>query len=298
VSTNEQGLRERPIETGEHPDELRILCLGDSWTYGQGVPAERTFARRFEAALQQRYPRYKVCVINGGQPGYSYLQGYYLADRLLALYHPQYVVVCGFNEGGNRQITEMEISLPDDSWRQRLMAVLHQSRLYLRLRTGVAWLTRAQRAAEAARAAAARAAAARAAAVEEARKHHIQLPEDRFLADAVTLRYARGIAAKARASGASCIFFNHAFRPLKLERHGKRYLTEVDDAVLGQLHEPGVATVTICPVESDQEHAAYMQPQDPVHPNEMGHQAMGYALAELFEDIGAIQVVTPSRGAP
>lgn len=50
VTTNELGLRDRPLERkGER--EFRILVLGDSVTFGWGVAEEETFVRRLEKKL-------------------------------------------------------------------------------------------------------------------------------------------------------------------------------------------------------------------------------------------------------
>jgi lysophospholipase L1-like esterase len=72
VSYNERGLRDRPIlpKTG---DEFRILALGDSVTFGWGVPQDQIFTVKLEQLLQSRLGR-KVRVINSGVGGYNTVQ--------------------------------------------------------------------------------------------------------------------------------------------------------------------------------------------------------------------------------
>ena len=55
LDINGLGLRS-PVEVSrERPaDAFRILCVGDSFTHGQGVAWEETFARRLELALRDR----------------------------------------------------------------------------------------------------------------------------------------------------------------------------------------------------------------------------------------------------
>jgi lysophospholipase L1-like esterase len=68
--TNTHGLRdsEFPLEPSEH--ESRILVLGDSFTYGQGVTLEETFPQRIEALLNRGGTEDRVFqVINGGKAG-------------------------------------------------------------------------------------------------------------------------------------------------------------------------------------------------------------------------------------
>lgn len=50
VTTNDLGLRERILKK-KQPDELRVLLLGDSITFGCGVPIEATFGRQLEVML-------------------------------------------------------------------------------------------------------------------------------------------------------------------------------------------------------------------------------------------------------
>ncbi len=69
LSTNELGLRDKPIRP-KRPDDFRVLCLGDSVTFGQGVAQEHTFCQRMEDSLTSLLGR-DVDVINSGVPGYN-----------------------------------------------------------------------------------------------------------------------------------------------------------------------------------------------------------------------------------
>jgi|GEM_PF-3139349 len=60
--TNDLGLRDDPLRES---DEFRILFLGDSQTFGWGVP----FGERFTERIEQNIPG--VQVINAGVPGYG-----------------------------------------------------------------------------------------------------------------------------------------------------------------------------------------------------------------------------------
>jgi hypothetical protein len=69
VTTNELGLRDRPLEQkGER--EFRLLMLGDSVTFGWGVAEEDTFVRRLEKKLAQEYPG-TVRTVNAGVGSYN-----------------------------------------------------------------------------------------------------------------------------------------------------------------------------------------------------------------------------------
>lgn len=72
VSTNELGLRERPLAP-KQDHELRILLLGDSVTFGWGVPVEATFGRKLESILASQQDR-TVRTVNTGVGSYNTVQ--------------------------------------------------------------------------------------------------------------------------------------------------------------------------------------------------------------------------------
>lgn len=70
VVTNSQGFRGREISLTPSPGTVRILCLGDSLTFGAGVAEGDTYPSQLESMLNIREPlRYEV--INTGVPGYD-----------------------------------------------------------------------------------------------------------------------------------------------------------------------------------------------------------------------------------
>jgi lysophospholipase L1-like esterase len=72
VTYNERGLRDRPI-LPKAEGEYRILALGDSVTFGWGVPQNQIFTFRLEQLLQGRLQR-PVRVINSGVGKYNTVQ--------------------------------------------------------------------------------------------------------------------------------------------------------------------------------------------------------------------------------
>jgi lysophospholipase L1-like esterase len=91
VTINEMGLRDDPIQPKE-PREFRVLALGDSVTFGWGVPHDQIFATRLERILSQKLGR-PVIVINTGVGSYNTVQEYaFLKNFGLAL-HPDLVML-------------------------------------------------------------------------------------------------------------------------------------------------------------------------------------------------------------
>ena len=74
VRTNSAGLRDDEVDLGREEsqdDRWRIILLGDSLTFGWGVPREQTFASLLERALSERRP---TEVINFGHVNYNTVQ--------------------------------------------------------------------------------------------------------------------------------------------------------------------------------------------------------------------------------
>jgi GDSL-like Lipase/Acylhydrolase family len=70
---NANGLRDREFPLQKPPDTFRILAIGDSFTYGDGVTQKETYVKQLEALLNQKLGnrglRYEV--LNAGVPGYN-----------------------------------------------------------------------------------------------------------------------------------------------------------------------------------------------------------------------------------
>lgn len=86
VRTNRLGLRDDPVVPD--PGRPRVISLGESSTFGDGVPAEATYTERLGARLG-------VDAVNAGVPGYSLWQsatwfeeeGRHLAPDVVLVYH-------------------------------------------------------------------------------------------------------------------------------------------------------------------------------------------------------------------
>jgi len=95
VEINSLGIRDRPDLTWEKPPgERRVLCLGDSFTFGWGVDAASTWVRRVETDLRTRAGLGDVRTVNCGAAGTLYVDEYWwgLRDRFGRL-QPDAVVV-------------------------------------------------------------------------------------------------------------------------------------------------------------------------------------------------------------
>ena len=111
VSTNAQGLR-HPTDIGPKPPNVfRIVCVGDSVTFGYRIPlvfpdtpdkydpTDAAYPGRLERLLRNEYPGREVEVIALAVPGYSSHQGRLLLEESIEGLAPDLVVICfGFND--------------------------------------------------------------------------------------------------------------------------------------------------------------------------------------------------------
>ncbi|RKY41991.1 MAG: hypothetical protein DRP85_04300 [Candidatus Makaraimicrobium thalassicum] len=71
VRINSKGLRDHEYSYSKPPDTYRILVLGDSITFGWGVPFEETYSKCLERKLNRDSSGIKYQVINTGVGNYS-----------------------------------------------------------------------------------------------------------------------------------------------------------------------------------------------------------------------------------
>jgi lysophospholipase L1-like esterase len=90
---NGLGLRgHEPLPEADGDAGLRVVCLGDSFTFGWGVEDNETFPVLVEEALDAAIDE-PVDVINCGAPGYNTYQEHQLYKKLMAPLNPDYVVI-------------------------------------------------------------------------------------------------------------------------------------------------------------------------------------------------------------
>ena len=97
--TNSRGLRDREYNANEKTD-LKILALGDSFTFGEGVEMEETYAKVLERILKEQYTGKNIEVINIGVPGYGNDQELRVLKKDGKYYKPDLVLV-GFYVGND-----------------------------------------------------------------------------------------------------------------------------------------------------------------------------------------------------
>jgi hypothetical protein len=109
VNTNELGLRNPPI--GPKAGRYRILCIGDSTTFGQYVEDHESWPAQLQALLDPDADQIEV--INAGLIGATSFQGLaYLIHRGFELEPDLVIATYGFNDRGRWNGLQDRDSLP------------------------------------------------------------------------------------------------------------------------------------------------------------------------------------------
>jgi lysophospholipase L1-like esterase len=93
ISTNSDGFRDTDFSGEPRPDQFVIAVLGDSFTFGQGVPQSETFPAVLQKLLNQSHDAQKFRVWNLGVSGYNTEQESYLLKSFVLPRKPNWVVV-------------------------------------------------------------------------------------------------------------------------------------------------------------------------------------------------------------
>jgi len=66
VHTNALGFRDQEFESPKPPETYRVMVLGDSFTWGQGLAVKDRYSNLLQELLQQKMPEKRVEVLNFG----------------------------------------------------------------------------------------------------------------------------------------------------------------------------------------------------------------------------------------
>lgn len=130
VKINSHGFRDSEHRWEKPANTIRILGLGDSFTFGWGVSPEETFLKLLEGSLSQRIGK-PVETINTGVPGWGLNQYYLYLRNLGVTYAPDLIVLAYFTDDLAGPI--QDAIPPNQEFKKGLQfkgGLLHYSRLY------------------------------------------------------------------------------------------------------------------------------------------------------------------------
>lgn len=108
TSLNADGFRDDDFRREKPSTAFRIICLGDSWTYGQNVNVDDAYPRRLRALLEQEYPGAHFEVLNVAVQGYASYHGVRLLRRFIDFRPDVVVIAFAMNDFGMRGARERD----------------------------------------------------------------------------------------------------------------------------------------------------------------------------------------------
>lgn len=146
LKTNSFGLRSGEINAKKGKGVEKIICLGDSFTFGWGVEANSAYPFLLEQALNNsKIEGKKFEVVNAGEIGFTTYQGTLLLKNRLLVYSPDILIVSyGFNDV-DRYRFYINNGAADINLRpaNRLLLyagnLIRRSRLYMLFNRGLFW---------------------------------------------------------------------------------------------------------------------------------------------------------------
>lgn len=138
VALNSRGFRGPEFESPPRPSRLRIVCLGDSWTFGANVGQDDAYPQRLEALARQAFPGADLEVLNLGVLGYSSYQGIEVLRSVGLALEPDVIVIgYGMNDSsmaGFRDEDVKSAKAPAAPWTRRLASAAEWSEVFRLLR--------------------------------------------------------------------------------------------------------------------------------------------------------------------
>ena len=141
LNTNLHGMREGPTSYIKDDNEYRIIVLGDSSNFGQGVSGEEMWSSQLESILSSTGAQ-KISVLNAACPGWTTHQGVEVMESYGWKYEPD-LVIAGFNnDAGPDFMTDRE-RVSTLAWVRQLQSILYRSEVFVISREAMlAWIRR------------------------------------------------------------------------------------------------------------------------------------------------------------
>ncbi len=143
VRINKWGFRGKDFELEKPEGRFRIICLGDSVTFGWSVGDDETYPFQLEQSLRKKYPNCDIEVINLGITGYTSFQGKMLFKKFAKELKPD-LVIFGFgpNDRYPALLSDQE-HYQYGTWEKNpLDLALSRLQIYKLLKSGIVYLIR------------------------------------------------------------------------------------------------------------------------------------------------------------
>jgi lysophospholipase L1-like esterase len=131
IALNAAGFRDQELPPAPSPGAFRIVCIGDSWTFGANVGADAAYPRRLAALLGASYPGRTFEVLNLGVLGYTSFQGRRLLEGVALDLEPD-LVIAGYamNDADVAGYRDRDVTGSPGKERRTLAGALAASEIY------------------------------------------------------------------------------------------------------------------------------------------------------------------------
>jgi lysophospholipase L1-like esterase len=131
VTINSKGTRGKDFDKSKPKNVYRIICLGDSRTFGWGLSESETYSGLLNERLQEFVGnKVKIEVINAGVNAWSYAQMYVYLRDIAIHYEPDMVLLADANLWSQFSEESSQDFRKKMLWRVRLKNILRRSAIY------------------------------------------------------------------------------------------------------------------------------------------------------------------------
>jgi len=137
VSLNSEGFRDMEFPKEKLSSVFRIVCLGDSWTFGWNVGQDDAYPQVLKALLGQEFPEANFEVFNLGVGGYTSLNELNLLETRVLDFKPDVAVIgVAMNEPNMAGVRNKNASTGEESSNlmQTLSGMVNKSEFFKLLR--------------------------------------------------------------------------------------------------------------------------------------------------------------------
>lgn len=137
VKINSVGIRDADFISASPAGTYRILAIGDSQTFGNGLELANTWPKQLEAIINQTATTKNTEVINAGLPGSDTWQHEIILQRMLSIYQPDAVVLALYVNDVVERFDPKPTTKTKNLQLLKAGYILKQSVLLLTLRTAI-----------------------------------------------------------------------------------------------------------------------------------------------------------------
>jgi hypothetical protein len=131
VRLNQLGLREREFALKKPEHLYRIVIIGDSFTFGQGIPEKDRFTNLLERKLSEKRSDYTYEVLNFGRPGADTFDHVVLLREVALRTNPDFVLLQWYvNDFEGHDKSRRPQAIPLLPWGTRHSRLHQSSALY------------------------------------------------------------------------------------------------------------------------------------------------------------------------